>query len=133
MDHRALVWGAERGRNLRLQAPIANARCARVIVNDPAHGIATEQNAVGPQEHICAIQDVGIDGDGILQMTAPVNGVVHANAVDNKQYPVGLKPPQNRRTTTLLALLDQDGACGPQQFRRSLGYFQLNDRFWPLF
>ena len=133
MDHRALVRGAERGRDPRLQAPIADARRACVVVNDPAHGIASEQNAVGPQEHIGAIQNVGVDGDGILQMTAPVNRVVHANAVDNKQHAVGLKPPQNRRAATLLALLYKHRTRRPQQLCGGLGNLQLHHRFWPLF
>ena len=89
-----MLWFGERNAvdARTLQAPIADARRARVVVDDPAHGIATEQNAVGAEQHVGALEDVGVDGDGILQVTAPVNGIVHPHTIDNKQHAVGFEP-----------------------------------------
>jgi len=66
-------------------------------------------------------------------VTAAVNGVVHAHAIDHEQYAVGFKPSQNRRPSALLALLNEDGSGGPKQLRSRLGHFQLNHRFGRLF
>ena len=53
-------------------------------MDDAAHGITTEQNAVGTEQHVGALEDVGVNGNGILQVTAAVNGVVHPHAIDHK-------------------------------------------------
>ena len=53
-------------------------------IHHAANGITTIYQRARPEYHFGCFCTQWIDTDDILQVTAPVNGIVHANTIDHQ-------------------------------------------------
>ena len=99
------------------------------VVDDAAKGIRSIHHAVGPEDDLGLLQNVRVDGDGILQVATSVDRIVHPDAIDHQQDAICLKATDDGGSTALLTLLDQNGPRRPQQLRRCFRGFNALHRF----
>ena len=90
-------------------------RRPRPVMDHPAQRVAAELNRPCSVPDLNAGHGEGIHRQRILQVATAVDGVVEPDAIHHQQDPVGLEPPQYRRTAALLALLHHHLPRFPQQ------------------
>ena len=75
-------------------------------MNYPAHRIAAVSQRACPVNNFQLFEREWINRDGVLQMAAAVNRVVHPYPIHHQQHPVGFKTPYHRAATSKLGFLD---------------------------
>ncbi len=60
-------------------------------VHHTADGIAAVHHRTRPKKHFGAFQVIGIQGNDILQIAGPENGIFHAHPIDDQHLAVGRK------------------------------------------
>jgi hypothetical protein len=78
----------------------------------PAHRIAAIAHRARSEQHLGALYRQGIDGEDVLQVPAPENGVVHPHPVYDDQDAVGGKAADHGTAPAQLAFLDEHLTAG---------------------
>lgn len=95
-------------------------------MNHTTDGITPVHDGIGTIDHLGILDDGVVDGNGILEMAAAVNGIIHPDTVYNEQYPVGFKPSDYRASSSHLAFLQVNTAAEFQHFGRGLRVLKLD-------
>ena len=84
MPRLTLVRRAIGSRSVYLKIILAQFGRSGVKVNHSSQCVAAKQNTVRTHQNIRPLQDIRIHRYRILQMAAAIDGIVHADAVDDQ-------------------------------------------------
>ena len=77
-------------------------------MHHPTQGIAAVQHAARAHDDVGALDGKRVHGAGVLNVSCPVDGIVHPDAVHDQKDSVGLEAAQHWADAALLAHLEVD-------------------------